>query len=97
MKLIDKDRLISELASRSYSRKSLELINSQPVVDAVPVYWLIKEYLTGSSRAGCQPRYETVKEILKEWGHTHADKLKIDTDKTYYGFDWEKENDKDSE
>ena len=51
------------------------------------IYNIRKQY----SRMAAKFRYETVKEILKEWGHTHADKLKIDTDKTYYGFDWEKE------
>lgn len=90
MKLIDKEVLLLALRKKRYSKQSIELIESQPEVAAVPVYWLIKEYLTGSSRAGCQPRYETVKEIIREFGKTHAVPFEADPDKIYYGFDIEK-------
>ena len=40
MKLIDKNKLLNELKSRKFSKNSLALIESQPVVDAIPVDWI---------------------------------------------------------
>ena len=72
MKLIDKDRLISALASRSYSRKSLELIESQPVVDAIPVPW-IRDWLNSFMREingrtyYCGDGYDSAADLLEAW------------------------------
>ena len=40
MKLIDKEALLLALRKKRYSKQSLDLIESQPVVDAIPVKWL---------------------------------------------------------
>lgn len=40
MKLIDKEALLMALRKKRYSKQSLDLIESQPVVDAIPVAWL---------------------------------------------------------
>lgn len=40
MRLIDKDVLIRALKRKRYSKQSLDLIESQPVVDAIPVDWI---------------------------------------------------------
>ena len=41
MKLIDKEALLLALRKKRYSKQSLDLIESQPVVDAILVDWLI--------------------------------------------------------
>ena len=40
MKLIDKEALLLALRKKRYSKQSLDLIESQPVVDAIPVDWI---------------------------------------------------------
>ena len=44
MKLIDKEALLLALRKKRYSKQSLDLIESQPVVDAIPVDWVIAYY-----------------------------------------------------
>lgn len=67
MRLIDKDMLIQALKRKRYSKQSLDLIESQPVVDAIPVAWLKKNYLGDLRIAGCQPVSRTVKKIIEFW------------------------------
>ncbi len=67
MKLIDKEVLLLELRKKRYSKQSLDLIESQPVVDAIPVAWLKKNYLGDLRIAGCQPVSRTVKKIIEFW------------------------------
>ena len=38
--LIDKQVLLQALKKKRYSKQSLDLIESQPVVDAIPVDWI---------------------------------------------------------
>ena len=45
MKLIDKEALLLALRKKRYSKQSLDLIESQPVVDAIPVAWVRKQVL----------------------------------------------------
>lgn len=40
MKLIYKEALLMALKKKRYSKQSLDLIESQPVVDAIPVEWM---------------------------------------------------------
>ena len=40
MKLIDKEALLLALRKKRYSKQSLDLIESQPVVKAVPTEWI---------------------------------------------------------
>ena len=40
--LIDKQVLLQALKKKRYSKQSLDLIESQPVVDAIPVEWIKK-------------------------------------------------------
>ena len=40
MKLINKEALLRALRKKRYSKQSLDLIESQPVVDAIPVDWI---------------------------------------------------------
>ena len=67
MKLIDREALLLALRKKRYSKQSLDLIESQPVVDAIPVAWLRKNYLGDLRIAGCQPVSRTVKKILEFW------------------------------
>lgn len=67
MKLIDKEALLLALRKKRYSKQSLDLIESQPVVDAIPVAWLKKNYLGDLRIAGCQPVSRTVKKIIEFW------------------------------
>lgn len=65
--LIDKEALLLALKKKRYSKQSLDLIESQPVVDAIPVAWLRKNYLGDLRIAGCQPVSRTVKKIIEFW------------------------------
>ena len=67
IKLIDKEALLLALKRKRYSKQSLDLIESQPVVDAIPVPWLRKNYLGDLRIAGCQPVSRTVKKIIEFW------------------------------
>lgn len=67
LKLIDKEALLLALKKKRYSKQSLDLIESQPVVDAIPVAWLKKNYLGDLRIAGCQPVSRTVKKIIEFW------------------------------
>ena len=67
MKLIDKEALLLALRKKRYSKQSLDLIESQPVVNAIPVAWLKKNYLGDLRIAGCQPVSRTVKKIIEFW------------------------------
>lgn len=67
MKLIDKEALLLALKKKRYSKQSLDLIESQPVVNAIPVAWLKKNYLGDLRIAGCQPVSRTVKKIIEFW------------------------------
>ena len=67
MALIEKEALLLALRKKRYSKQSLDLIESQPVVDAIPVAWLKKNYLGDLRIAGCQPVSRTVKKIIEFW------------------------------
>ena len=84
MKLIDREALLLALRKKRYSKQSLDLIESQPVVDAIPVAWLRKNYLGDLRIAGCQPVSRTVKKIIEFW----------EQEKRRTEF-WGKENEKD--
>ena len=74
MKLIDKEKLLEDLKQKRYSKQSLELIENQPEIRAIPVYWLIDQYLNGSCVAGCVPRYDTIKEAINLWYEANGHK-----------------------
>ena len=40
MKLIDKEALLLALRKKRYSKQSLDLIESQPTIEAIPVKWI---------------------------------------------------------
>lgn len=67
MKLINRDALLRALRKKRYSKQSLDLIESQPVVNAIPVAWLKKNYLGDLRIAGCQPVSRTIKKIIEFW------------------------------
>ena len=67
MRLIDADKLLEDLKQKRYSKQSLELIQSQPEVNAIPVKWIIKNYLGELRRAGCCPRDMIAEEMIDEW------------------------------
>lgn len=52
MKLIDKEALLLALRKKRYSKQSLDLIESQPVVDAIPVEWMKKWHKEEDRRIG---------------------------------------------
>lgn len=72
MKLIDKEALLLALKKKRYSKQSLDLIESQPVVDAIPVDW-IKNWLNGFMRDingrtyYCGDGYDTARDLLEDW------------------------------
>ena len=72
MKLIDKEALLLALRKKRYSKQSLDLIESQPVVDAIPVAF-IKNWLNGFMREikgrmyYCGDGYDSAAELLEAW------------------------------
>ena len=42
MRLINKDVLLQALKTKRYSKQSLDLIESQPTVKAIPIEWIEK-------------------------------------------------------
>lgn len=45
MTLINKEQLLDAVMKKSYSQASIQLINDQPEVEAIPIEW-IKDYIT---------------------------------------------------
>lgn len=70
MKLIDKEALLLALRKKRYSKQSLDLIESQPVVDAIPVAWL-KKYMNKVDIEDCGMVYLSpsapFRDMLNEW------------------------------
>lgn len=56
MKLINADRLLEDLKQYRYSKKSLELINQQPQIYAIPLV-----YIYGF------PSDTTIRKVLDSW------------------------------
>ena len=75
IQLIDKEALLLALKRKRYSKQSLDLIESQPVVDAIPVAWLKKNYLGDLRIAGCQPVSRTVKKIIEFWEEENEENI----------------------
>lgn len=42
MKLIDKEKLLEDLKQKRYSKQSLELIEKQPEIEAIPISFMRK-------------------------------------------------------
>lgn len=72
MKLIDKEALLLALRKKRYSKQSLDLIESQPVVDAIPVDF-IKNWLNGFMQEingrtyYCGDGYDSAGDLLEVW------------------------------
>ena len=72
MRLIDKDMLIRALKRKRYSKQSLDLIESQPVVDAIPVAW-IENWLNNFMKDingrtyYCGEGYDSADDLLEAW------------------------------
>ena len=72
MKLIDKEALLLALRKKRYSKQSLDLIESQPVVDAIPVDW-IENWLNQFMRDingrtyYCGDGYDSAGDLLEAW------------------------------
>ena len=72
MKLIDKEKLLEDLKSKRYSKRSLELIESQPEIKAIPIAFMRKwedsfmkeingrTYYMGDG-------YDTAEDLLEAW------------------------------
>ena len=72
MKLIDKEALLLALRKKRYSKQSLDLIESQPVVDAIPVAfiknWLNKFMKDINGRTYyCGDGYDTAQDLMEAW------------------------------
>ena len=65
MKLIDKDKLLEDLKQKRYSKQSLDLIQSQPEVKAIPVKW-IEDYMAGYIPDRNNPAGE-IDYMLEDW------------------------------
>lgn len=72
MRLIDVEKLLADLKTRRYSKRSLELIESQPVVDAIPVAW-IENWLNNFMKDingrtyYCGDGYDSAGDLLEAW------------------------------
>ena len=70
MKLIDKEKLLEDLKQKRYSKQSLELIERQPDIDAIPADW-IRNHLTkliiGPDRKFSSSDAPIVYTILSDW------------------------------
>lgn len=79
MKLIDKDVLKMLLRSKSYSKRSMDLIDSIPVVDAIPVPW-IRDWLNRFMREingrtyYCGDGYDSAADLLEAWEKENGQK-----------------------
>lgn len=62
--LIDKQVLLQALKKKRYSKQSLDLIESQPVVDAIPVDW-IHDYLDYTFLP--EGQYWAIQKMIKEY------------------------------
>lgn len=70
MKLIDADKLLEDLKQKRYSKQSLELIQSQPEVDAIPVSWIknhLTELIIGRDRKFSSSDAPIVYTIIADW------------------------------
>ena len=78
MKLIDKEALLLALRKKRYSKQSLDLIESQPVVDAIPVDW-IENWLNQFMRDingrtyYMGDGYDSAADLLEAWEKENAD------------------------
>ena len=66
MKLIDKEKLLEDLKSKRYSKQSLELIQSQPEVEAIPIEW-IKELIEEFYEDGIDSYAKLLGQVITEW------------------------------
>ena len=78
MKLIDKEALLLALRKKRYSKQSLDLIESQPVVvKAIPIEWIKSKYREKWEKAEMERRdfqfIEVIDELLTEWEKENAD------------------------
>ena len=66
MKLIDKEALLLALRKKRYSKQSLDLIERHPVVDAIPVDWVMTYY-----KYRLMPRpvqwFEAIQIMIEDW------------------------------
>lgn len=72
MKLIDKEALLLALRKKRYSKQSLDLIESQPVVDAIPVPWIqnwINSFMKDINGRTyyCGDGYDSADDLLEAW------------------------------
>ena len=72
MKLIDKEALLMALRKKRYSKQSLDLIESQPVVDAIPVPWIqnwINSFMKDINGRTyyCGDGYDSADDLLEAW------------------------------
>lgn len=70
--LIDKEALLLALKKKRYSKQSLDLIESQPVVDAIPVAfienWLNSFMKDINGRTYyCGEGYDSAQDLLDAW------------------------------
>lgn len=68
--LIDKQVLLQALKKKRYSKQSLDLIESQPGVDAIPVEWLqtkVTRYVIGKDRKYSSSDLPIVYSLISDW------------------------------
>ena len=68
MTLINKEQLLDAVMKKSYSQASIQLINDQPEVEAIPIEW-IKQYANRGSDFFLYAEEEpaVIREMLEEW------------------------------
>ena len=70
MKLIDKEKLLKDLKQKRYSKRSLELIENQPEVKAIPLAFISKYSRTDLKRYEYWAIIKLVSEYNKEYEKT---------------------------
>lgn len=71
MKLIDKEALLLALRKKRYSKQSLDLIESQPVVIAIPIDW-IHDYLNETFLP--ESHFWVIQKMIKRWDEEEHEK-----------------------
>jgi len=72
MALIEKEALLLALRKKRYSKQSLDLIESQPVVEAIPIAW-IRNWLNSFMKVingrtyYCGDGYDSAADLLEAW------------------------------
>ena len=67
MTLINKKQLLDAVMKKSYSQASIQLINDQPEVKAIPIEWLCRKYLDITSKSWASGIRLVLNKVINDW------------------------------